>query len=308
LLLEPARCWHPEESAIYLSKDAKFGKAELTRGSVGVYLTLLGRKLAVAIPDTILEERDSPRDKTAKLGSIARVCSIYGVDVVEIFGDAKGRGEPARIKKVLEYIETPQYLRRRVYPLDEDLRYAGLLPPLRTPSHKPKASLNDLGLGEIREGVTNADGTVEVGLDRAPSLRERTLPNRRVTVRITSKDPLGAELVRREDIGDYWGYSVESKTLDEVLGDERFGLKIATSKLGDPLRSRLSLIRDAVSRNFQVMFIFGAPSRGLFDIVGRSLRERVDFVVNLFAEQHVETVRTEEAISAALNLLNFLSV
>jgi predicted SPOUT superfamily RNA methylase MTH1 len=271
-------------------------------------LTFLGRSLAVAIPDTVLEEHESPRDKTTKLGSIARACATYGVDVVEIFRDARGKGESGRIKKVLEYLETPQYLRKRIYPIDDDLRYAGLLPPLRTPSHKPKVSLGDLVVGDIREGVTDPDGTVDIGLDRAPLLRERTAANLRVTVRVTSKNPLNAELVRREDVGEYWGYVVESRTLDEVLGDKRFGLKIATSRLGDPLRSELPVIRDALRKTSQALFIFGSPSRGLFDILGPSLRERVDFVVNLFAEQHVETVRTEEAISAALNLINVLSV
>ncbi|MDV3293002.1 MAG: hypothetical protein LYZ70_01895 [Nitrososphaerales archaeon] len=271
-------------------------------------MTFLGRRLAIAIPDTLLEERDAPRDKTAKLGFIARACATYGVDLVEVFGDATGRGESKLIKKVLEYLETPQYLRKRIYPLDEDLRYAGLLPPLRTPSHKPKVPVDSLQIGEIREGVTNPDGTVDIGLDRAPRLRERTAANRRVTVKVAAKDPLTAEIIRKEDVGEYWGYSVESRTIDEVLRDYRFELKIATSRLGDPLQTQLPLLREAVERATSVLFLFGAPSKGLFDIVGMSLKNRVDFVTNLFAEQHVETIRTEEAVYAGLNLLNILSL
>lgn len=270
-------------------------------------MTFLGRRVAVAIPDTVLEEHDSLRDKTTKLGTIARACAIYGVDAIEIFADSQGRGESKRIRKVLEYLETPQYLRRRIYPIDEDLRYAGLLPPLRTPSHKPRVSLQDLKVGEIREGVTNADGSVDVGLDRAPILGEKTRANLRVTAKITSKNPLRAELVSRESVKDYWGYLVETKSLDDVLGDERFPLKIATSRLGDTLQSQLPLVRSALGRAQQLMFLFGSPSRGLFDLAGPRLRKQVDFVVNLFAEQHVQTVRTEEAIFAALGLLGFLS-
>lgn len=263
--------------------------------------------MAVAIPDTVLEEHDSPRDKTLKLGSIARACAIFGVDAVEVFRDKGGASESTRIKKVLEYLETPQYLRRRIFPIDEDLRFAGLLPPLRTPSHKTKVSLQELKAGEIREGVTNADGTVDVGLDRPPRLRERIAANMRVTVKITSRDPFEATVVSREAIGHYWGYTVETKTLEDVLTDRGPFLKIATSRLGDPIRTTLPGLSGAFVGAPGVKLLFGAPSRGLFDIVGRSLPERVDFVVNLFAEQHVETVRTEEAISAALNLLNFLS-
>jgi len=271
-------------------------------------LAFLGRGLAVAIPDTALEEHDSAREKTAQLGYVARACAIYGVDLVQIFRDPRGTGESKRIKKVLEYIETPQYLRKRLYPLDEDLRYAGLLPPLRTPSHRAKVPLEELEEGEIREGVTNADGTVDIGLDIAPVLVEKTPANRRVTVKVASKSPLKAETVRREDIKEYWGYVVETRSMEDVLNDRRFPLKIATARLGDQLKSVIPRLRDALDGQRPAMLVFGAPSLGLFDMVGPRLRERVDFVVNLFAEQHVRTVRTEEAIFAALNLLNFLSV
>jgi hypothetical protein len=270
-------------------------------------LTFLGKTIVVAIPDTVLEEHDSPRDKTVKLGQIARICAIFGVDAVEVFRDRGGGDESKRIKKVLEYLETPQYLRKRIFPLDEDLRFAGLLPPLRTPSHKSRVSVEDLKVGEIREGVTNADGTVDIGLDKSPMLRTKSAPNRRVTARVTSKNPFQAEVVGRETVDQYWGYVVESKTLEDVLGDGRPLLKVATSRLGDPVGTTLPRLGRAVAGATGVKFLFGAPSRGLFDIVGRSLRDKVDFVLNLYAEQHVETVRTEEAMSSALNLLNFLS-
>jgi methyltransferase len=270
-------------------------------------LTLLGRKLAVAIPDTVLEEHDSLREKTTKLGTIARACSIYGVDLIEVFADPRGKGESKMIKKVLEYLETPQYLRKRIYPLDEELRFAGLLPPLRTPSHKQKASLQDLRVGEVREGVTNADGTVDLGLDRAPLLSGKSTANLRVTARIASKEPLRAELVKRESVKDYWGYDVETEGLDDVLADARFPMKLATSRLGDPLKSQLPLMGEALKGAQQLMLIFGSPSRGLFDLAGQQLRRKVSFVVNLFPEQYVQTVRTEEAILAALALVSFLS-
>lgn len=271
-------------------------------------LALLGKRLAIAIPDTVLEERDSPREKTAKLGSIARACAIYGVDVIEIFRDEKGRGEARLIRKVLEYLETPQYLRKRLYSIDEALRYAGLLPPLRTPSHKPRIPLDKLQLGDVREGATNVDGTVDIGLERQPRVKGKVGANRRVTVRITSKNPLTAEVIGREEAHEYWGYVVESKSIDEVISDQRFVLKIATSRYGNALQSQIFQLREGVLKASSIQLIFGSPTRGLFDVVGRTLSQRVNFVVNLFAEQHVETVRTEEAIFAALNLMNTLAV
>ena len=62
------------------------------------------RALSVAFPDTILEERhDSLREKTIKLGQIARTCSIFGVDTIQVFPDQRGGGESALIKSILEY-------------------------------------------------------------------------------------------------------------------------------------------------------------------------------------------------------------
>ena len=70
-------------------------------------MTLSGKKLVLAIPDTVLEERDSVRDKTVKLGRIARAAAIYGTDLIVVYRDVGGRGEAGLVKEVLEYLETP---------------------------------------------------------------------------------------------------------------------------------------------------------------------------------------------------------
>jgi methyltransferase len=270
-------------------------------------LALFGRKVAVALPGTVLEDKESPREKTAKLGVIARACAIYGVDLIEVFRDPKGRGEEKGIRKVLEYLETPQYLRRRLYPLDEELRYAGALPPLRIPSHKAKIPSDRLPVGEAREGVVNNDGTVDIGLDVAPKLRQKAAPGKRVTVRVVSLNPLMADLIPREKAGSYWGYVVETKTIGEALSDSRFPLKIATSRLGTPVADELGRLRASLKGAKGVKIIFGSPSKGLFDIVGPALPRQVGFVLNLFPEQQVETVRTEEAVLVGLGVVSLLS-
>ncbi|MDE1852192.1 MAG: methylase [Thaumarchaeota archaeon] len=270
-------------------------------------MALLGRMLAVSIPDTVLEDKESPREKTAKLGLIARACATYGVDVIEVFGDRRGKGDVDAIRTVLEYLETPQYLRRRLYPIDEMLKYAGILPPLRIPSHKARVPAHTLSPGETREGVVNEDGTVDIGLDANPRLRGTAIPGKRVTVRVVSVRPLEAEPIAKENVRGYWGYSVESRSSAEVLYDKRFKVKIATSRLGSPLKEALGRLQEALSMADGVKLIFGSPSKGLFDIFGQGLSRQVDFVLNLYPEQHVETVRTEEAIFAGLNLVSILT-
>jgi hypothetical protein len=270
-------------------------------------LALLRKKIAVSLPDSVLEDKESLREKTAKLGLIARACAIYGVSVIEVFRDPTAKGEEKTARKVLEYLETPQYLRKRLFPLDEELRYAGMLPPLRIPSHKARIPADKLAIGETREGVVNADGTVDIGLDIAPKLRQKSPPGQRVTVRVASLRPPVADLSARERAGLYWGYTVEAKTISEVLSDSRFGLKIATSRLGTPVVDELGRLKSSLQGAVGVKLIFGSPSRGLFDIMGRDLPRRVDYVVNFFPEQQVETVRTEEAIFVGLGVVSLLS-
>ena len=260
----------------------------------------------MAIPDTVLEEQESLREKTVKIGQIARICSVFGVESIQVFRDPRGKGESALIKRVLEYLETPQYLRRRLFPLDESLKFAGLLPPLRIPSHKPKVSLNRLQIGEFRDGLVLADGrAVDVGLEKPLIMRQELGNERRITVKITSVMPLEGIVVDRSQTGEYWGYEVEVKSADEVLSNSRYGTRIATSRLGDPISSRVGDLRARLAGPKGVLLLFGSPSRGLF-VMMRNLRQRVDFVLNLYPEQHSVTVRTEEAMSSGLYLLEIL--
>ncbi|UCE44228.1 MAG: RNA-binding protein, partial [Candidatus Bathyarchaeota archaeon] len=59
----------------------------------------------------------------------------------------------------------------------------------------------------------------------------------------------------------------------------------------------------------RILVAFGAPAEGLHEIVSREgvkLEEIADFVINMVPGQGTETVRTEEAVSASLALLNCL--
>jgi len=214
------------------------------------------------------------------------------------------------MKKVLEYLETPQYLRKRLFPLSEDLRYAGLLPPLRIPSHKAKVPLGRLQAGELREAVVLADGlSADAGLDVPVTLRRREPPQRRVTLKITSVSPSGVEAtpVDRRDVKAYWGYTVDISGTAALLADPTFPLKVATSRLGDPIARVARSLRIDLQGSGAVMLLFGSPSRGLFETVGKDLRSRVGYVVNLFPEQNVATARSEEAILSALYLVGLLA-
>ena len=54
---------------------------------------------------------------------------------------------------LLEYLDTPQYLRKKIYPKLESLKYVGKLHPIRSPHHKDKNSVNNIRNGEVRVGI-----------------------------------------------------------------------------------------------------------------------------------------------------------
>jgi predicted SPOUT superfamily RNA methylase MTH1 len=273
-------------------------------------MTLAGKRVCVSIPDTILEEQESLREKTSKLGQVARYCALFGVDAIRVFHDPRGRGESSFIKRVLEFLETPQYLRRRLFPLSEDLRFAGLLPPLRIPSHKAKVPLGRINAGEFREGVVLADGlSVDAGLDVSVTLRKKETPQKRITLRISAASDSRVEgtPVGRRDVTTYWGYTVEVSGTGALLADPAFPLKVATSRHGDPVARVARGLRKDLQGSGAVMLLFGSPSRGLFETIGNDLRSKVSYVVNLFPEQNVVTARSEEAIISALYLVGLFA-
>ncbi|MDI6896108.1 putative RNA uridine N3 methyltransferase [Methanocella conradii] len=262
--------------------------------------------LSLLIPASLTEETADPRIKTYKVGQVARAASIFRVDEIVVYKTPK-RDDSRFISTVLRYAETPQYLRKEIFPMQGALRHIGVIPPLRIPSHTVKEE------EEYREGIVTKVGTdgnawVDVGSDSPAMLPDAKVEKgQRVTVRIYSRRPLTVELVKRSDVPLYWGYEVRiADTLHDAL--ETDGLRIATSRLGHPLACEMlseikSKIRDKVS------VAFGSPSKGLEQLLhdeGHKLEDHSDCVVNSIPNQGTATVRAEEAIYVTLGLLNLI--
>ncbi|MEM2419659.1 MAG: RNA methyltransferase [Candidatus Bathyarchaeia archaeon] len=274
------------------------------------------KKVSIAIPASLVSDVPHLREKTSKIGLVGRAAAIFGIEEIIIYKDSQqDQGlEVDLIATLLRYMETPQYLRKRLFKLKPELRYVGILPPLRTPHHPLGKRVVDLKVGEYREGVTIANtrkGTlVDIGVEK-PVLVPKSLPlNERVTIKILDVDrQIAAEVVDRREIPVYWGYEVLiwDSSFGGLAKSGRFDLKIATSRHGLAFME----VRDEIAKRWRkakhVLVGFGAPTQGLFEIVkreGLNLTDVVDFVVNTIPKQWTETVRTEEAIIATLAVFN----
>jgi predicted SPOUT superfamily RNA methylase MTH1 len=280
------------------------------------------KKLSIAIPASIVSDTPHLREKTSKIGLAGRAAAIFKVNEIIVYPDLKKTKQERDIDLIstlLSYMETPQYLRKRLFRIEPKLQYAGILPPLRTPHHPLRQGAGRLRVGDYREAITlsnTAESTLaDIGIDE-PSIivGAKLQPGKRITVRVKkTNERVELELVDREEISEYWGYTVtkESGTLGILLKNQRFDLKIGTSKYGSPFIDVIEQIRGKWKAANSILIAFGAPSRGLNEIVeveGIRLEDLVDFVVNTVPEQGTETVRTEEAIMASLAAFNIFNI
>ena len=276
------------------------------------------RKLSITIPASVVSDTPHLREKTSKIGLIGRAAATFKIDEIIIYPDNPKTNQKQEIDLIgllLSYMETPQYLRKRLFKLEPELQYAGILPPLRTAHHPLERMMKKLKLGEYREGVTlskKLDGTlVDIGVEQTAMVLNKQLPiDKRITVKITRVDhQVEVETVNREEILEFWGYSVtkDEQSFGKILKRRNFDLTIATSRYG----SLFSDVAEEISARWRkaktVLVAFGAPNQGLHEMVrreGLDLKSIVDFVVNTIPSQGTETIRTEEALIASLAVLN----
>ncbi|MFB5624885.1 MAG: putative RNA uridine N3 methyltransferase, partial [Nitrosopumilus sp.] len=90
-------------------------------------------KLSVAIPQSALSDESLKIDKTRKISVLARACAIFKVDTIYIYQEGNNKSDGGLIAMILKYLETPQFLRRRLFPKMNDLKFAGVLHPLKIP-------------------------------------------------------------------------------------------------------------------------------------------------------------------------------
>jgi len=276
------------------------------------------QKFSIAIPASLVSDVPHLREKTFRIGLVGRAAAIFRVDEIIVFPDVMDfdqSKEASLIATILSYMETPQYLRKRLFKIRPELRYVGVLPPLRTPHHPVKNKLKDLTLGEHREGVvvasTGKGSLVDIGVEYPFLVSEKGVPTKtRVTVKIVDfRKPPKAVVVSRDEIEQYWGYQVviSNMTLGRLMKSRSFDLVVATSKYGAPFMTVVEELMKRWKKSRRVLVAFGAPAKGLYEIGAQEslkLEEIADFVVNTIPRQGTETVRTEEALYASLSILN----
>ena len=269
-------------------------------------------ELSIFIPNSFLSESKDLKIRTYKVGILGRALAIFQADNVIIYNDNHDKNEDGDldgdfIAEVLSYMNTPQYLRKKAFPIRPELKHVGILPPLRTPHHPVN---NQPDVGDYRQGFTvkrNKKGTfVDIGMDKLAFCKEQLSVKRIFDFKITkiAKKEVIVTPDKPDDV--YWGYNVMSsnKSLKNSLKLIKPNLVVETTRYGDYIDSIFDELKPKVDESKSIAILFGGPYSSIQEDVSNPNWDLVK--VNTIPNQGTETVRTEEAVVATLSLFNFM--
>ncbi|XP_072955057.1 uncharacterized protein [Typha angustifolia] len=281
--------------------------------------------ISIAVAGSVIDNAQSLELATLLAGQIARAVAIFRIDEVVVFDNIAEASNDSEVTvenesgaqflvRVLRYLETPQYLRRRLFPMHTSLKFVGLLPPLDAPHHVRKHEWSP-----FREGVTldgdRANGTpVDVGLSKNVMVEQILESGKRVTVAMGTNRDLKAECLRKvvlpsspREMGLYWGYKVRyASNLSGVINSSPYkgGYDhiIGTSEHGQVINSSELII----PKFMHLLIAFGGLG-GLEESIeevnnlkGKGVNDLFHSYLNTCPHQGSRTIRTEEAILISL--------
>ncbi|SCM04126.1 RNA methyltransferase, putative [Plasmodium chabaudi chabaudi] len=232
----------------------------------------------------------------------------------------------------LQYLETPQYLRKHIFPITNFLKHSGLMSPVDAPHHLRsdewlpfregvviKKNLNNIivDVGLFSNVVVENINNINVGT-RVTILFDSEAFNRfknKNTKNLFIGKIIHPSMPKLYNI--YWGYNIQIlKNLTDVF-DVKVDCIIGTSERGDPIQDLKTQIKSARS----ILIVFGNRD-GVEDLFIRErevkknktytgkkrakvlnkILKKFDYFINTCPNQTSRTIRTEEAISITLSL------
>ena len=284
--------------------------------------------LSVLIPSSIVDNAQSKELRTYLIGEIARTLGIFKVSEIIIFHDKLKDNSKDYINyfiKNLQYLETPQYLRKTLFPMSDDLKLSGLMNPLESQHHLRKDEWSPYREGCVLDRPVNGEYSwVNIGLNKDCKINQKLPPRTRITVKLneTNFDPklkyyTGTVVSMSEPFiknGTYWGYVVRvCETYNDIFNNsiykEGYDFIIGTSDKGENYRNA----NFEKKKDFKhCLIIFGGISgiEGMMiddehnqinskDNVGKNF----DLYLNTCMNQGLRTIRTEEAILISLAVI-----
>ena len=264
-------------------------------------------KLSVAIPESALSDESLKIDKTRKISVLARACAIFKIDTIYVYQEGNSKTDGNLMVMILKYLETPQFLRRRLFPKMNDLKFAGVLQPLKIPSHVTPVNSKKINPKDIREGIVisvKGKKFVDVGINQLIPFFGKTAIGKRVTVQFKEGYPkLSVKEVDKSEVQTYWGYSVKERAnLFSILAEWKGNIIITSRKGKTATKEQVSKY---IKSDQPTLVVFGSPEKGIHEILGGKMKNVQNAKsLNFFPNQATETIRLEEALLGTLAIIN----
>lgn len=274
--------------------------------------------ISILLPASFTIETPHLREKTFRIGFIARAFAIYRIGTVIFYPEKRKISKIEKenfntIKKILDYINTAPYLRKYLFKISPELKYASLLPPLQIPTHAEKINFKNI-FPHYRQGLvikTGKNSIIEAGLGKKIVSRKKLKKNKRVIIKIDkSEKGFKFKILSRKKANVYDGFRTYLYEGDLKKIIESFDLSIATSKYGLPILNLIEDLRKKFKESNKVCIAFGPAKYGLYEVFknhGYNLEEIFKYVINTIPNQGVKTIRTEEALFSTLSIINILA-
>lgn len=263
-------------------------------------------KISIAIPDSALSDEVTKVNKSRKISAIARACAIFKIQNIFIYEDAGSKEDRHLLVTILKYMDTPQFLRKQLFPKINELKYAGALSPLKIPSHTKSSDPKKIKEGDVRDGIViylKKQKFLDIGIDQPIPYHGKGPVGKRVIIYFKKGYPdFVIKEISKEESPLYWGYKVKERgSLFNLLTSWK-GDIILTSRKGKKITPKR--IKD--ERVKELLVVFGSPSKGIHEILGNKIKMiQNSNTVNFFPNQGTETVRLEEAIIGTLATISF---
>jgi len=285
--------------------------------------------VTIALPGSVIANAQTPELKAYLAGQLARAVAIFRADEVVVYADSARREIGTEDKhavflaRILQYLETPQYLRKALFPMHPDLKLVGLTAPTDMPHHLRVGEPSKFREGIVVKRPTKAGSKVSwvnVGQGKDVSIDTCLQPGVRVTVELD--DPTSTQgtavppSAPRAKGGLYWGYQVRlASNLAAVwsecpFGTDGYDLSVGTSQHGANIVEQ----RDWRLPDFKHMLIVFGGLGGMEEVVENDdslqiapedVAKLFDCYINICPDQGSRTIRTEEAVLVAMSALQF---
>ena len=282
--------------------------------------------LSILLPSSIIDNAQSKELRTYLIGEIARIIGIFKISEIIILHDKLKENSKDYLNyfvKNLQYLETPQYLRKTLFPKSEDLIMSGLMNPLESQHHLRIDEWCPYREGcvinrPVKEGVNSS--WVNIGLKKDCKINQRLPEKTRLTIKLNEKgfdnklkyysgEPVSMS-EPLEKLGLYWGYIVRvcenfNEVFSQSIYNENYDFIIGTSDKGENYK----YANYNKKKDFKhALIIFGGIQgiEGMFDYDEhnkKNIDNIFDLYLNTCVNQGLRTIRTEEAILISLAVI-----